>query len=556
MKSATRMLLLAAFFLTGGTAWAQNAQVTFQVDLSDPIIKCRFDPATDAVELRGSMTDWATNAVVMTDENNDRIYTATVELAKGSTHQYKYAINPGEGDDIWEPDPNNNLTVGEGDTQTLESVAFRGTFTNGCDVETADYEITFTVNMKVASFKESTFDPDNNIVVVAGAMNGWSTTADTLFQDFFNPDLYSAVVTWEGAELPPQGETRDIAYKFVIGRTPGTAPDGWESGSDRTFSISGSEVDTDENGLLEIEVPARYYNDVTENDVIAEETAIKFEVDLRPAFYFLADNGRLPNDTQTGDPVTTLTGVAINGPVAANADGLTDWATWGPNDLFQIATRVFKDDGTQGDVMAGDSIYTQTLTYAAGTPLVLVGKMGTDGWDNEGAFGGDTYFNIGAAAQSDGVLRHIFGAIRRADGRYTDLRGPSNPGSQSDQPAYDPYISISSDSLTASVVRRGGSAVGIEDLGGEIPAAFTLEGNFPNPFTGGTAFRYTLPQAQHVTVRVFDATGREVATLVDAFQAASTYEVSFSGDGLPSGVYFYQVQAGGQSSVRTMTLVK
>ncbi|MBE0565537.1 MAG: T9SS type A sorting domain-containing protein [Krumholzibacteria bacterium] len=78
----------------------------------------------------------------------------------------------------------------------------------------------------------------------------------------------------------------------------------------------------------------------------------------------------------------------------------------------------------------------------------------------------------------------------------------------------------------------------------------------PNPFNPTTRFSYDLPAGGHVTVRVYDAQGRKVGTIVDGVQSAGTHQVSFSGERLASGVYFYELRAGGVREVRKMTLLK
>jgi phosphatidylserine/phosphatidylglycerophosphate/cardiolipin synthase-like enzyme len=74
-------------------------------------------------------------------------------------------------------------------------------------------------------------------------------------------------------------------------------------------------------------------------------------------------------------------------------------------------------------------------------------------------------------------------------------------------------------------------------------AVFSLSGNYPNPFTTTTTFRYQLGAPGQVTVRVYDLLGREVAQVLDADQPAGTYNVSFDGAQLSSGVYLYRVEA-------------
>lgn len=79
----------------------------------------------------------------------------------------------------------------------------------------------------------------------------------------------------------------------------------------------------------------------------------------------------------------------------------------------------------------------------------------------------------------------------------------------------------------------------------DSPTKFVLEQNHPNPFNPSTTIRYKVQAASRVTLKVFDALGREVATLVDEFQQAGNYNSQFSirNYQLSSGVYFYRLQA-------------
>lgn len=91
---------------------------------------------------------------------------------------------------------------------------------------------------------------------------------------------------------------------------------------------------------------------------------------------------------------------------------------------------------------------------------------------------------------------------------------------------------------------------------GATPGAYALHGNYPNPFNPQTTISYTLPQASRVTLRVFDLTGKEVATLVDGRQLPGTHAATFDAADLPSGVYLYRVEAGAFSAAQTMMLLK
>lgn len=104
------------------------------------------------------------------------------------------------------------------------------------------------------------------------------------------------------------------------------------------------------------------------------------------------------------------------------------------------------------------------------------------------------------------------------------------------------------------VTERGGSGASIygyldpatqlgvstEDTA-ELPGRIELNGNYPNPFNPSTTLKYALPYAGDVTVRVFDALGRTVATVEPGSQTAGQHELAFEASDLASGVYFYRV---------------
>jgi len=77
---------------------------------------------------------------------------------------------------------------------------------------------------------------------------------------------------------------------------------------------------------------------------------------------------------------------------------------------------------------------------------------------------------------------------------------------------------------------------------------FTLFQNYPNPFNPSTRISYSLPNPGYASLRVYDILGREIQTLVNEFQKAGTYSVNFDASKLPSGIYFYKLQVGGDPS--------
>jgi hypothetical protein len=83
----------------------------------------------------------------------------------------------------------------------------------------------------------------------------------------------------------------------------------------------------------------------------------------------------------------------------------------------------------------------------------------------------------------------------------------------------------------------------------QMPTAFALGANFPNPFNPSTTIIYTLPEDAHVTIEVFDVLGRSVAELVNAEVVAGYHDVVFDASAVSSGLYFYRMTATGAAGV-------
>jgi Secretion system C-terminal sorting domain len=98
---------------------------------------------------------------------------------------------------------------------------------------------------------------------------------------------------------------------------------------------------------------------------------------------------------------------------------------------------------------------------------------------------------------------------------------------------------------------------GIDDSKSEsIPAQFTLYQNYPNPFNPATNIRFQISKSGFVSLRVYDVLGKEVATLVNEYKPAGKYEIEFNASNLSSGVYYYRLTAGSNTSVKKMILLK
>lgn len=110
--------------------------------------------------------------------------------------------------------------------------------------------------------------------------------------------------------------------------------------------------------------------------------------------------------------------------------------------------------------------------------------------------------------------------------------------------------------------------VGIKTNNNNIPTSYSLYQNFPNPFNPITKIKFDIPKAplsigngeglgvRNITLIIYDALGREVATLVNKKLQPGSYEVEFEGKNYPSGIYLYRLTAGNFTESKTMVLIK
>ncbi len=123
---------------------------------------------------------------------------------------------------------------------------------------------------------------------------------------------------------------------------------------------------------------------------------------------------------------------------------------------------------------------------------------------------------------------------------------------------YELWMSCASRGIAVLTVQGSTTAV----LPGEAPAVrLTLAQNAPNPFTGSTRLRFDLPAAGSAKLDIYDVSGRLVRRLVDGALAAGSHEITWDGrasgaEPLPSGVYLYRLEAGGEVAERRLLLLR
>jgi hypothetical protein len=243
-----------------------------------------------------------------------------------------------------------------------------------------------------------------------------------------------------------------------------------------------------------------------------DATAIAAKLDLVTAYNDVA--GRVA-DTTVG---SELGGTTLGRGVYVSAAG-----------TFAI-TGTLTLNGTPDDVFI--FLMASTLTTGTGSSVVLTG----------GAQASNVYWQAGSSATIGGVFNGNILALTA----ITQNTGSTINGKVF---AQNSFVTVGGTSVTP-----------VEQTAGELPDAFALMQNYPNPFNPSTTIRYSLANATHVSVTVYDILGNTVATLVNSHQESGSHAVQFNAnDGistLASGIYIYRIVAGSYVSTKKLTLMK
>jgi photosystem II stability/assembly factor-like uncharacterized protein len=208
--------------------------------------------------------------------------------------------------------------------------------------------------------------------------------------------------------------------------------------------------------------------------------------------------------------------------VFSSRDGGRTWASKG---LAQPGLQTVAVSGA-GQVYVGTAsgVYYSTDAGSAWTR-----KIFTDGHVHSILFNGN--FNVFAGTSSGLFVSSDAGRSWEAaglDGLFVIAL------------AYDPARSITAVIYKGGVLKTSQAITAVGD-GPSVPAAASLSQNYPNPFNPVTTIGYAVPEASRVTLRVYDVLGRISETIVDGVVPPGSYETAWSGEGRPSGVYFYSI---------------
>ncbi len=513
---------LATLALLTGLAMAQNP-ITFQVDMSVQIQAGNFNPQLDTVVVRGTFNGWTGSDPMLTDADNDSIYDGVFDVGPagfnaGDTIEYKFVMLKSDGSVVWESIPNRKATVAGG-AQTLP-VVFWDDNPGGIDIE-----VTFQCNMGL-QIQFGFFDPSTDVLDVRGDFNGWSAGWD-LAPNIFNPDLYQGKFTIHQVPVPTT-----FGYKYTHNHGGQT---NWEEplstgGGNRSFTVTGNEQDLDGNGVPDVVLDTVYWNDVTPDLVFLDTTDVIMEVDMRPAYAFLAINGQIVSAAPPGAIETSIDSVLIAGSSGQGVIPDLNWVWDNLNNPSLIIPLKMNDDGINGDLAAGDSVWSITLTFLPGASAIPTYKYGINAHDNEAGFAKNHQENL----KSSGA-RHCdeFG---EQDTFYTSVWSYGSP--------------------------KCGAPVGINDPATlDVPESYKLFQNYPNPFNPSTTISYALTRMANVRLEVFNLLGQRVRTLVNGQVAPGVHRVVWDGRDdlgreLASGVYIYRLKANQFTETHKMILMK
>jgi len=216
-----------------------------------------------------------------------------------------------------------------------------------------------------------------------------------------------------------------------------------------------------------------------------------------------------------------------------------------------ITTNDNPNGGNMGNGITGSSnnawvVAKFPLADFVGEDIILRFLYATDNWSLEAGMYIDQLYPVDAFENSISLASDITQTSYLIDGRstgdyYYQVRAKD---------AQNQWGSYSN--LEVANVRL----TGIDDSDSEIPRAFALRANYPNPFNATTIIKYELPIRTNVRLQVFNLRGEKVATLVDGNIPAGKHQVSWNAPRYSSGIYFYRLESGGRVFTKRMTLLK
>jgi hypothetical protein len=425
---------------------------------------------------------------------------------------------------------------------------FAWTFTTGAVTDTTRPSVSVTdpvdaatsvaVNKKVSVDFSEAMDPLTTITATFGLRQGTNpvigtvtyigTTATfTPSSDLAASTVYTATLTTGVNDLGGNALLSNYEWSFTTaGTTTGQAP--VALGSATSFAVLASSTVTSTgattvNGDLGVSPGTGLTGAPTVNGTthLGDTVAAQAQLDLTTAYNDAAGRtvgsilvaGNLGGQTLAPGLYTSTSSLEISsGDLTLDAGGDAN-AVW----IFQMGS---------------------TLTTTSGRQVILTG----------GAQASNIYWQVGSSATlgTTSVFKGTIMAlasITLTTGATLDGRALARSGAVT---------------LDGNTINLQGTVTGVGN--GLAPHEFALLQNYPNPFNPTTRIQYSLAKASQVSLKVYDLLGHEVATIVNGRQDAGVYTMQFNTNkgtlSLPSGVYFYRLEAGSFISMKKLILMK
>lgn len=487
------------------------APVIFNIDMS-LIAKSDFNPATQKVFVAGTFTNWGTNAIEMTDANNDSVYTVEVDTIKsGTSIEFKFIYTSSTaGNGTWEGVDNRKYYVLDG-TNTI-SVPWNNINPH---VELGSGSITFLVDMSVMS-EVGIYDVAVDSLQIRSSFNGWNAGAKaTMNQDPLNPYQWQITSDFVNTAL-----NEEEVYKYYVDVND-TSLHHWADGYERPTPNGGGNRSIIFQAQANQESGQQYYDGIQPDWVIPSGTNLQvtFRVDMSPAM-----------------------DAAIQGTLFVPA---TDTVWWVSEQPSFVATQGWYDKDQMQVLMLtdpdGDNIYEGSLTVKAPSFNTFMYRYGFVHKD-------ESTGSLDWILEPNGYSNFAY-RVRFA--HQTAARTFVNPYVMNKDTWTNAEIKPASEQETDPYNNN----VGVFDKK-QIAKKYSLDQNYPNPFNPATKINFTIPESGIVTLRIYNSLGQEVSSLVNGELKAGSYEANFNAASLSSGIYFYSLKAGSYSETKKMILLK
>ncbi|MEX0686974.1 MAG: T9SS type A sorting domain-containing protein [Balneolales bacterium] len=229
---------------------------------------------------------------------------------------------------------------------------------------------------------------------------------------------------------------------------------------------------------------------------------------------------------------------------------------WWDEDIYDfMGIDIYRDNEgsmlTVGNAIGGGPVWPYIRSWAEDKNTdVAVGEWGMRGTDDAAGQRMLEWYEAAANSYKTSGAR-VVGLSAFDSGLNSDTGSWELKGAQLEM-----YHELLGDPRTASIYTYSEIIVGVEDNQTDLPNKATLHQNYPNPFNPSTEISYQLSENSKVILEVFNVLGQQVKVLVNQNQAAGLHTVTFETGALPSGIYFYRLQAGDYIQTRQMMLVK